>query len=184
MVDPALLLAARNLARDELGGAVLVRDGTDTFDEILEAPPVAPCSVRGHELAVAMLTSGSTGHPKVVLHSHRALAYKARIQQQVHGLRVDDVVLMPAPLSHVAGLVNGVLLPGASGMKVVLMDVWDPEVAQGLIERERVTFVGGPAVFLTSLVESPGFARSRVQSLRIGSMGGSTMTPAALAGLA
>ena len=29
-----------------------------------------------------------------------------------HGLTPDDAVLMPAPLAHISGLLNGVLLPG------------------------------------------------------------------------
>jgi cyclohexanecarboxylate-CoA ligase len=47
-----------------------------------------------------------------------------------------------------------------------------------------VTYMGGPAVFLTAMVESPGFDPSRVRSLRVCSIGGSSMTPDALAHLA
>jgi len=183
-VQPALLLSAPGVALRNFGPVVVLRDGTATFEEMLQGPAAPPASVGGHELAAALLTSGSTGQPKAVLHTHRALAYKARLQRQVHDLRAEDVVLMPAPLSHATGLLNGVLLPGTSGMKVVLMETWDPEQALQLIEDERVTFLGGPAVFLTSLVASPGFAPSRVRSLRICSMGGSSMTPTALAELA
>ena len=119
-----------------------------------------------------------------MLLSHQALAYKVRIQQQVHGLGRGDVLLTAAPLSHVSGLLNGVLLSGAAGMKVVLMEVWDPSRALDLIEEHGVTYMGGPVVFLTSLTENPGFDPARVASLRVCSMGGSTMTPTALARLA
>ena len=179
-LEPAVVFSAPDLPLADLEGAVIIRGDTDAFDELLTKPPVDPIDISGEAIAVAMLTSGSTGEPKIVLHTHRALAYKARVQQQVHGLTADDVVLLPAPLSHVSGLVNGVLLPGSSGMKVVLMDVWNPDTALALIEREQVSFIGGPAVFLTSLVEGDGFATSRVRTLRVASMGGSSMTPAAL----
>jgi acyl-CoA synthetase (AMP-forming)/AMP-acid ligase II len=184
VVEPRLLLSGPGLPLAEFGPSITVRGGSGEFDEMLNGPALSPSPVTGHDLAVGVLTSGSTGQPKVVLHSHRALAYKARIQEQVHGLRAGDVVLMPAPLSHVSGLLNGVLLPGASGMTTVLMDVWDPTRALGLIEGEKVTFMGGPAVFLTGMVESPQFTPSRVRTLRVSSMGGSSMTPAALAALA
>jgi len=184
ILDPKVVLSAPGLALAEMRPAVLVRDGSSSFDEMLTGPTMAPSAVAGSDIAVGMLTSGSTGQPKIVLHTHRGLAYKAGVQQRVHALRSDDVVLMPAPLSHVSGLVNGVLLPGSCGMRTVLMDVWDPEGALVLIEEEKVSYMGGPAVFLTGMVESAGFRSSRVASLRLASMGGSTMTPAALGALA
>ena len=48
-----------------------------------------------------------------MLHTHRGLAHKALTMVRVHGLRRRDAVLMPAPLAHVSGLLNGVLVPGA-----------------------------------------------------------------------
>jgi len=184
ILEPKVVFSGPGLAIGEMRPSILVRDGSGAFDEMLTGPSVAPEEVTGTEIAVGMLTSGSTGQAKVVLHTHRALAYKAGVQQRVHALRSDDVVLMPAPLSHVSGLLNGVLLPGSSGMRTVLMDVWDPERALRIIEQEKVTYMGGPSVFLTSMVVSAEFRSSRVASLRLASMGGSTMTPAALASLA
>ena len=73
------------------------------------------------------------------MHTHRGLAYKARLMVDAHGLRPDDVVLMPAPLAHISGLLNGVLVPGAAGMRTVFMERWDPERALSVIEREHVT---------------------------------------------
>ncbi len=183
MLEPAVMVSAAQAALADLGPARLVRDQSGAFDELLSGPSVRLEPVDPGALAVGMLTSGSTGQPKIALHTHRALAYKADIQQKVHGLRAEDVVLMPAPLSHVAGLVNGVLTPGSTGMTTVLMDVWDADRGLQLIEEHQVTFMGGPAVFLTGMVESPDFRASRVRSLRLASMGGSTMTAAALATL-
>jgi cyclohexanecarboxylate-CoA ligase len=184
VIEPTLRLSAPKLGLVELGPTVLVRDGSRQFEQMLSGPTLAASPVGGADIAVAMLTSGSSGQPKVVLHTHQALAYKAQIQEQVHALGTDDVVLMPAPLSHVSGLINGVLLPGSTGMRTILMDKWDPEHALTAIEHEQVTYMGGPAAFLTGMVESPGFTGTRVRSLRLSSMGGSTMTPAALATLA
>lgn len=186
LLEPTVALSAPGMALGELSPVVPVRDGSGAFEEMLSGSAPAPAEVEvvGSHIAVGVLTSGSTGQPKVVLHSHRGLAYKCGVQQQVHALRSDDVVLMPAPLSHVSGLLNGVLLPAFCGMRTVLMDVWDPERALQLIESEKVTYMGGPAVFLTGMVESPEFASARVASLRLSSMGGSTMTPSALAALA
>jgi len=133
--------------------------------------PIDPASV-----AVALGTSGSTGSPKVALHTHRGLLYKARLMTTVHGLSADDAILLPAPLAHISGLLNGVLL-GVSGLRVVPMAKWDPVAALELIEREGVTFMIGPPAFFVSLANAPGFTSEAVRSLRLISCGGSGVTP-------
>ena len=96
----------------------------------------APHHARPADVAVVIWTGGSEGHPKGVLHTHRGLAAKARAMVDIHALRPDDVVLMPAPLAHISGLLNGVLVPGAAGMRTVFMERWDPERALATIEQE------------------------------------------------
>jgi cyclohexanecarboxylate-CoA ligase len=142
------------------------------------APIVAsPSTVDPASIAVALGTSGSAGTPKVALHTHRALLHKARTMTAVHELGGDDVVLMPAPMAHISGLLNGVLL-GVSGMRTVPMAKWEPGAALELIERERVTFMIGPPAFFVSLMGAPGFSRDAVRSLRLVSSGGAGVTPA------
>ncbi|MBV8162159.1 MAG: AMP-binding protein [Acidimicrobiia bacterium] len=133
---------------------------------------------RPADLAVALFTSGSTGTPKAVLHTQRGLAYKARLMRAVHALTQEDAVLMPAPLAHISGMLNGVLLPGVAGMRTVLMERWDPEEALGIIARERITFMIGPPTFFVTLMAASGFSPARVESLRLISSGGAGVTPA------
>lgn len=124
------------------------------------------------EMAVVLHTSGSSGKPKGVMHTHRALAYKTLLMAEVHGLDSSDAVLMPAPLAHISGMLNGVLLPGSVPFKTVLMEKWEPNAAVELIESERVTFMVGPPTFFTSIVAASGFSNERVESLRMISVGG------------
>ena len=124
-----------------------------------------------------MFTSGSTGEPKAVLHTHRGLAHKALTMVDVHDLSSDDAVLMPAPLAHISGLLNGVLVSGAAGMRTVLMDKWDPEQGLNLIEEERVSFMIGPPALFTGLMSVPSFSRERVASMRVISTGAMGVTP-------
>jgi acyl-CoA synthetase (AMP-forming)/AMP-acid ligase II len=96
----------------------------------------------------------------------------------VHGLGRHDAVLMPAPLAHVSGLLNGVLLPATAGIPTVLMAAWDPDEALRRIEEERVSFMGAPPVFFSQMSGSAGFRREKVRTLRLISTGGASVSPA------
>ena len=128
------------------------------------APRSTSSAARGSDLAVALFTSGSTGEPKVVLHTHRALSYKAITLVAAHGLTAADAVLTPAPLSHISGLLSGILIPAAAGMRVTLMERWDPERAIDLVQRDRVTFMAGPPTFFSSMAGAANFSSRATES--------------------
>jgi cyclohexanecarboxylate-CoA ligase len=152
--------------------ARLVDDGSS-------APVTATASpARPSDVAAVLFTSGSAGPPKAVLHTQRALAYKARLMRGVHGLRPDDAVLMPAPLAHISGLLNGVLVPGAAGMKSVLMAKWEPADALRIVADDRISFMIGPPAFFVSMRDAAGYAPGRVRSMKLISSGGAGITPA------
>lgn len=135
-----------------------------------------PADVGPDDLALLLATSGTSGAPKLVRHTHRTLRYKADLMVGVHGLDDTDAVLVPAPIAHISGLLNGVLLPAAAGMRTVLLRRWDRESAAAAIARERITFVAGPPTFFVDLA---GAARpEQVRTLRLVSTGGATVTPA------
>lgn len=177
-VDPALIV---DIDRDDASSPEALLDA-------LGGDPVSPGAffVAPSDLAVVLFTSGSTGTPKAVLHSERALSYKARLMARVHSLTRHDAVLMPAPLAHISGLLNGVLLPGGCGMKSVLMKKFDPERALALVADERVSFLAGPPTFFVAmsniLGENPD--ANDVSSVRLISSGGASVTPAFVEGAA
>ena len=142
------------------------------------AAPVVRSAARPADVAVVLFTSGSTGAPKAVLHTQRGLACKARMMIAAHRLMAADSVLMPAPLAHVSGLLNAVLIPGVLPMKAALMARWDPDDALDAIGREGTTFMIGPPTFFVSLMGASSFDHQRVASLRIVSSGGAGVTPA------
>ena len=125
-----------------------------------------------------MFTSGSTGTPRGVVHTHGSLRYKVVQLTEAHGLMPDDCALVPSPLAHVAGLLHGVLIPGAAGMKTVLMPRWHPEKALELIEQESITYMVGPPTMFTTLMDCDGFEPARTATLRMISCGGAGVTPA------
>lgn len=137
-----------------------------------EAADVPEIAATPDDDAVVLFTAGSTGVPKGVRHTHRSLVYKTQLMVEVHDLTGDDVVLMPAPLAHISGLLNGVLVAGAAGMTTVLQQRWSPAEALELIEREGVTFMIGPPTFFVDLMDASEFRPERVRSLRTISSGG------------
>ena len=70
---------------------------------------------------------------------------------QVHGLGAGDAVLMPAPMAHISGMLNGVLLPGAARMRSVLVRRFDAEQALSLVADERISFLAGPPTFFIAM---------------------------------
>jgi cyclohexanecarboxylate-CoA ligase len=168
-------------AGDAEVGRLLARLDPNMFfaagDDLPEGPPAAATG-QASDVACVLWTAGSSGAPKAVLHTQRTLAYKARTMVEVHGLTADDVVLMPAPLAHISGLLNAVLVAQVAGMRSVLMAKWDPEHALDLIESEGVTYMVGPPTFFIGLMAAPSFSSERVASLRLISSGGAGVTPA------
>ncbi len=156
-----------------------VRGPDARFARLLAAgSPFTTSRARPSDVGVVLFTSGSTGGPKAALHTQRGLAYKARVMARAHELSPDDSVLMPAPLAHISGLLNAVLLPGVLPFCAQVMPRWDPGDAVDTIERERVTFMIGPPTFFVALMGAREFSTERVESLRLVSSGGAGVTPA------
>ncbi len=148
-------------------------------DDLPDGPAVTASAAEPDDIAVVLHTSGSSGTPKGVRHTQGRLAYKGRLMADVHALTPDDAVLMPAPLAHISGLLNAVLVAGVVPMRsTVLMPKWDPDAALDIIERERITFMIGPPTFFIGLMAARTFGAARVESLRLVSSGGAGVTPA------
>jgi cyclohexanecarboxylate-CoA ligase len=170
-VDPALVV--------ELGPDA-ISDPAAILDLVGGEPLGAGASgVRPSDVALVLFTSGSTGTPKAVLHTHRSLSWKATLMARVHGLGPTDAVLMPAPMAHISGLLNGVLVPGACGLRSVLVRRFDPEQALALVEAERISFMAGPPTFFIAVARAlADGAATDVSSVRLVSSGGASVTPA------
>jgi cyclohexanecarboxylate-CoA ligase len=154
--------------------------GALSFADLLRGDPGAvPAVTRdADDPMLLMFTSGTTADPKGVVHTHNTLDYECRSIIEVYGLRADDVVFMPSPVTHITGLLYGLQLPAMLGTRVVLQDVWDPTGALRLIEAERCSFTVAATPFLHGLVHHPELASFDVSSMRVFACGGADVPPA------
>jgi cyclohexanecarboxylate-CoA ligase len=139
-------------------------------EEIVDLPEIDP-----DDDAVVIYTSGSTAHPKGVRHTHNTLTAELRSLIAAHGLGPADRVLMPSPLTHVSGVVHGILAPALLGTSAVLMDRWEPGAALAAIARHRVTYLIGAPTFLQEMLAHPEIAAADLSSLRLYACGGASV---------
>jgi acyl-CoA synthetase (AMP-forming)/AMP-acid ligase II len=133
----------------------------------------APAATDADAVMRMAFTSGTTGNPKGVMHSHNTTLAAARILNGDLGLSSGDVMLIWLPLGLNWGyltLVQSVL----AGARAVLLDRFRPAAALDLIERERVSYIPTAPASLTSILQEPDLARRDLSSLRIVVSGGAS----------
>jgi fatty-acyl-CoA synthase len=123
-----------------------------------------PVKVSLHEPATLTYTSGTTGRPKGALHS-RTWRLLARLSGSRLGLSSLRCLLLPYPPHHFAGMV-GIMASLLAGGKVILMERFDPEQMLEVIQRERVTQIGGSPTMYRWLLCSPGQERYDLSSVQ------------------
>ena len=77
---------------------------------------------------IIVYTSGTTGHPKGAVHSHRILRNEHSICEAMD-IGPESRVLNHLPWFHVGGGFTGILPPLITGGAMVIMETWDPERA-------------------------------------------------------
>lgn len=139
-----------------------------------------------HDAAAMCYTSGTTGRPKGVLYSHRALVLHSMAQAMTDCLGVNehDTVLPVVPMFHVNawGLPFTCTMVGAN--QVFPGPFLDPESLIELYVNEKVTITAGvPTVWmglLQALDKNPGkYDLSRIRAVIVG---GSAASPALIRG--
>jgi acyl-CoA synthetase (AMP-forming)/AMP-acid ligase II len=124
---------------------------------------VSPGSYRP---AVLIITSGTTGQPKFVVHTPATLAETTDLLVRNWGLSNDDIMIEPLPLAHMSGLIT-LLSFIQFGAPFILLESFEADLVLDTIERHRCTWcLGFPAQFAAMLGSQ--LARPRnLKSLRI-----------------
>ncbi|MEU6626264.1 acyl-CoA synthetase [Streptomyces litmocidini] len=111
---PDLVLAG---PEDELPAGLAALPRVDVELTGPDAPP-KPATVDPETTALVVYTSGTTGPPKGVLLSRRAVAASLDALAEAWSWTADDVLVHALPLFHVHGLVLGILGPLRRGGEV------------------------------------------------------------------
>jgi len=121
---------------------------------------------QSHDLAIMLLTSGSTGIPKAVMQSHHSLMHGSAASAQTNHFSSQDVSLNWFPLDHVGGIVmfhlRDVYLCCQQVQVQTEFILSDPLRWLDLIERYRATVTWAPN-FAYGLINNQG---ERLQSRR------------------
>lgn len=131
--------------------------------------------VDANEVKLLLYTSGTTGRPKGVLHSHNSLDRVAQISFRHSGIGGVDITLMPSPVTHISGYSGGLEKPFAVGSRTVLMESWNAEAAVDLIDQFHVTSTVAATPFLQELCDAAAAKGSRLASFRRFACGGAAV---------
>jgi|tagenome__1003787_1003787.scaffolds.fasta_scaffold20989882_6 long-chain acyl-CoA synthetase len=179
--DPTLVITDRNQRRPALSmsGLRAVVDRVEDRMPLVLAPPDEDA------LSIIMFSSGTTGAPKGVLMSHRAvvanihnlLVLTGRLPDELSDDHPGTVSMLSVPLFHLAGVQVGCNTLLSGGRLVFLEGKFDPAEVLRLIETERVRVWGSIPTMVTRVLDHPDFAVRDVSSVSSVPMGGSAVSP-------
>ncbi len=147
--------------------AALVAEGRDMA---FSRPRVDPLGVK-----MVLYTSGTTGRPKGVLHSHVSIARILKESGDYWGIAPGEATLMPSPVTHVSGYANGLEAPFICGTRTVLMESWNAEEALALIDRHQLVGTVAATPFLVELAGAARKAGNPLPSFRFFACGGAAV---------
>lgn len=130
-----------------------------------------------NDVKLLIYTSGTTAEPKGVQHTHNTLIWTALNDTSFMGLHENTVTFMPSPVTHITGYCQALEFPFIIGLRAVLMDIWDPEKALELIEKERCNYTIGATPFLQHMINSPTLRERDMPSPFIFLCGGAYISP-------
>ena len=157
---------------------VLVVDGSDPatdWREFIDTPweqrrdPAELAALRPdpNDVTLVIFTSGTTGEPKGVMHTHRTLmAANAPLPERL-GVGPDSVIHMASTFAHLTGFLYGARLPTqVGGATAVYQDVWSAGEFVELVESHRISYTSAATPFLLDTLNVPDLASRDLSSLK------------------
>jgi acyl-CoA synthetase (AMP-forming)/AMP-acid ligase II len=132
--------------------------GDHSLDALLESASDAEPEAThgGDDNLFIMYTSGTTGLPKGVVHTHETMSWAAVSWATTTDVRYTDRLLLPLPMFHVAALTS-VVFSAVRGATIISMPNFDPMKVWALIREERVNLGGSVPAILNFMRQVPDF---------------------------
>lgn len=152
--------------------------GFSAFSILLDATEDAPLpEVESTDPAAILYTSGTTGRPKGVTHSHDSIMQCA-LACSTLGFSKDDVSLNFAPLAHASGFMVMFIPVVMLGAEMALVRAFDPADVLATLERRRATATFGLPAMLQALCREQAANPVDISTLRMCGAGGDTVSVA------
>jgi fatty-acyl-CoA synthase len=159
----------------------IARAGVTLWKDALAADlPPGPLTSAPDDLAVMPYTSGTTGVPKGVMHSHRTVMHTAVASMCWFAMEAEMRLMAVAPMFHVTGMQGALNGPLYVGCTIVLLPRWDRDTAARCVERYKITSWTAVPTMVQDFYLNPKLPEYDVTSIRRLSGGGAAM-PAAVA---
>jgi cyclohexanecarboxylate-CoA ligase len=145
--------------------------GEDSWDQVVEAgASLAEDVLAGlrpdpNDVTLLIFTSGTTGEPKGVMHTHNTMVAANDPLPDRLGVGPDSVLHMASTLAHLTGFLYGARLNVQNGATCILQDVWDAATFVDLVERHGITYTSAATPFLHDLLTAPNLADRDTSSL-------------------
>jgi acyl-CoA synthetase len=158
-------------------GAALARVRRVGWDVVEGAAPAEPAEAADPDgVCVLAYTSGTTSDPKGVMHTHRTLL--AELLHMRPWITPGSPNLMGSPVTHASGMLGAVLAPMQIGQDIHLIDRWDPTRVLDIMLEANIGAGTGASVFLTSILDHPGFTPDHARRMHRVGLGGAPVPPA------
>lgn len=151
---------------NSVGWQAMLAGGDAIDDETLEH---RASEVDVEDRMMLAYTSGTTGHPKGVIHSHKPVRNTYE-RAMLLGHSRNDVHLSYLPLFHAYGFSEVAMMAGLTGGSQVLFDVFDPDEVLDAVESERGTVLHGFDSHWADLIRAQNQRAREVSSLRVGTL--------------
>jgi acyl-CoA synthetase (AMP-forming)/AMP-acid ligase II len=142
----------------------LLAYGRDVSDALLDA---VRGSVAPTDDGLIIYTSGTTSHPKGVLHTQRAAVLQAHHFGDMLRFTPEDRLYTTYPFFWTAGIAMSIGGAFAAGARLLVQPTFEPGAALAMIERERATAIHAWPHQHKALAEHPSAVQRDLSSLRM-----------------